>query len=135
MRISRSKTPFFALAGLVLVCGTGLGQNINATITGTVTDPTGASVPGAQLALTSIATGTVAKATTNPDGLFRFPNLQAGAYELKAGASGFRDFVQKGITVNINDTVRVDIRLDVGTAEQTVEVTADASPLNVENAE
>jgi hypothetical protein len=135
MGISRSKTPFFVLAGLVLVCGTGLGQNINATITGTVTDPTGASVPGAQLALTSIATGTVAKATTNPDGLFRFPNLQAGAYELKAGASGFRDFVQKGITLNINDTVRVDIRLDVGTAEQTVEVTADASPLNVENAE
>ena len=48
-----------------------------------------------------MATGAVAKATTGPDGLFAFPNLQRGAYELKAAAKGFREFVQKGIAISI----------------------------------
>ena len=94
---------------LALLSTSGWGQSFNASISGTVTDPTGASVPDVDLTLTAVATGAVAKATTGPDGLFAFPNLQRGAYELKAAAKGFREFVQKGIAISINDTVRVDV--------------------------
>ena len=92
-------------------------------------------VPGADVTLTATETGTVSKIQTRDTGLFRFPNLQAGAYELTVSAKGFRDLVQRRISLSINDTVTLNIQLEVGQAEQTVEVIADASPLNVENAE
>ena len=113
----------------------GWAQSFNATITGSVIDQSGAVVPNAALTLTAVGTGVAAKVTSGSDGLFRFPNLVAGAYELKASAKGFRDYVQRGISVNINETVTVNIELELGTAIQTVEVTANASPLNFENAE
>ena len=78
----------------LLLPASAIAQSTNATISGTVADPTGAAVPNAQLTLTSVATGSVAKTTSGPDGLFSFPNLQPGIYELRAAAQGFRDFVQ-----------------------------------------
>lgn len=120
---------------LTLLPASAWGQSFNASISGTVTDPTGASVPDVDLTLTAVATGAVAKATTGPDGLFAFPNLQRGAYELKAAAKGFREFVQKGIAISINATVRVDVKLELGQETQTIEVVADASPLNFDSAE
>jgi carboxypeptidase family protein len=113
----------------------GWSQSFNATISGSVTDPSGASVPDVELTLTAVDTGAVAKTNTGPDGLFAFPNLQRGAYELKASAKGFRDFVQRGIALSINDSVRLDIKLELGAETQTVEVLADASPLNFDNGE
>ncbi|PYV03618.1 MAG: hypothetical protein DMG10_10710 [Acidobacteria bacterium] len=110
-------------------------QNINASVSGTVKDPSGAVIPNAEVSLKSLATGAVTKITTNESGLFRFPNLQAGAYELTVSAKGFRDFVQRGISLSINDTVTINVPLEVGQANQAIEVTADASPLNSENAE
>ena len=111
------------------------GQNLNATINGVVTDSSGASVPGAQLTLQSVSTGTAAKAVSGSDGLFSFPNLQQGDYDLLVSAQGFRDFSQKGISVHLNESIRVPVSLQLGEASQTVEVQADASPLNFENPE
>lgn len=113
----------------------GWTQSINASISGTLSDPSGAVVPNAELTLTAVGTGAVAKVATGPDGLYSFPNLPPGLYELKATAQGFRDFVQKGIEVAMNAVLRVDVRLELGAAVQTVEVTAAASPLNFETAE
>ena len=110
-------------------------QSFNASISGTVTDPSGAVVPNARLELTAVATGAVAKATSDPAGLFRIANLQPGPYELKASAEGFRDYVQRGISVNMNESVRQDVKLELGLATQTVEVTSNVSALNFENAE
>ena len=123
-------TAVFALSAILALPVLCWGQSFNASISGTVTDPSGAAVPEAQLTLTAVATGAVAKATSGPDGLFAFPNLQRGAYELKVTAKGFRDFLQRGISVSINESVRLDVKLDLGAAIQTVEVTANASPLN-----
>ena len=100
-----------------------------------VSDPAGAVVPGAEVKLTNTATGTVTSLSTATDGLFSFPNLQQSTYDLQVAAKGFRDFVQKGITVHLNESVRVPVMLQVGTAEQTIEVVADASPLNFETGE
>ena len=110
-------------------------QSFNASISGHITDPSGAVIPGAQVTLTAIGTGSVQTFTSGQDGLYSFGNLQQGAYELKATAGGFRDFVQRGIAVNLNESLRVDVALQLGTSTQTVEVNANASPLNYDNAE
>ncbi len=110
-------------------------QNTNATITGTVTDPTGAAVPNAALTLTSVATSTVSKTKSGQDGLYSFPNLRPGIYELRASAQGFKEYTQTGIELGMNALVRQDIGLQLGTTVQTVEVTANVSLLNTTNAE
>ncbi len=110
-------------------------QSMNASISGTVLDATGAVVSGAQLTLTSVATGTVARTVSSDQGLYSFPNLTTGAYELKVTIAGFRDYVRKGITVTLDASVRADIRLQVGTEKQTVEVVANATQVNFDNGE
>ena len=125
----------WCLLSCLLFPALGWAQSFNASISGAVTDPSGAVVPYAELTLTAIGTEAVMHFATGPDGLYRFGNLQTGPYELRASAKGFREFVQRGIAVNINETVRVDVKLELGPAQQTVEVTANASPLNFENAE
>jgi len=110
-------------------------QSTNSTILGTVTDPSGAVVPKAQVELRSMSTAWTMAVTAGTDGSFRFPNVQDGAYELHVSFKGFSDFVQRGIAVNINESVNVPVKLQVGAATQTVEVSATASPLNVENGE
>jgi len=124
-----------ALMFALLLPTLGWAQSMNASIGGTVMDPTGAAVPNVQLSLTAVATGAVSRTTSGPDGLYSFPNLPPGVYELKASAQGFRDFVQRGIELTVRATMRLDVSLTLGTAVQTVEVTANASPLNFDNAE
>src|SRR5689334_7545498 len=78
-------------------------QGANASISGTVTDPSGAVVPNAELSLRALATGAVMKATSGSDGLYAFPNLQLGVYDLTVSARGFRDFAQRGISIDLNE--------------------------------
>jgi len=68
-------------------------QNIGAQLTGSITDPSGAVIPGAEVTLTAVDTGTVMQVTCSPDGLYSFFNLQAGRYEIKVSNKGFRDYV------------------------------------------
>src|SRR5258708_38073938 len=77
-------------------------QSFNASINGTVTDPSGAAVPSAEVILTSVETGSVAKTTTGQDGLYAFPNLHSAGPDLKASAPGLRTSVRKGILITIN---------------------------------
>jgi hypothetical protein len=109
------------------------GQSFNSSLSGTVTDPSGAVVPNVELTLTSVETKAVTRVTTGPDGLYAFNNLGAGDYELRATAKGFREFVRTGIELNINTRARVDISLLIGAESQTVEVRADVSQLNFED--
>ena len=135
MAVKHAKMWVFSLLLALLLPALGLAQSFTSTISGTVTDPTGAVIPNAEMTLSLIATGTSARGTTGPAGLYSFPNLRPGIYELKASAPGFRDFVQRGVEVGIGQSVRADVRLELGAAIQTVEVTASASPLKVDTAE
>ena len=110
-------------------------QSLNASITGVVSDPTGGLVPNVRFTLRALTTGAISKTMSDSAGLYSFPNLTAGAYELSAQAPGFRDFVQTGVILRINDNVRLDVKLQLGEARQTVEVSANGSPLNFENAQ
>jgi hypothetical protein len=127
----------FAAGFLVLnfPARTVFSQSTNASITGGVSDSSGAAVPRAEVTLTALSTGRRAKFTAGVDGLFEFPNLQAGAYELQVSATGFRNYVQRGITLNINETARLSVNLQVGSSVQTLQVASNVSPLNFDNAE
>ncbi len=95
-------------------------------IAGAVYDQSGGSVPGAKMILRSEATGAERAATTSTAGAYEFPQLLPGAYSLTAEAKGFRRMVQHNIMVDVGAVVHLDITLDVGSLEETVEVTAEA---------
>ena len=116
-----------SLAGFMLAQGT------RATITGVVQDPTGASIPVAELSLRSLATSAVVKATSGSDGLYTLPGLEAGVYELTVNAKGFREYIQRGISVNLDQQVRIDVSLELGATAEAIEVSANASPLNFDS--
>ena len=126
----------FSLVGLLLLllCTGTAWTQFRSTISGTVLDPNNAPVPNADVSVTNVDTGVTASTKSGPDGLYSFPNLMTGSYELKATAAGFRTFVQRGITLTLNELVRVDAKLELGTVEQSIEVIADASPLTFDSA-
>jgi hypothetical protein len=128
-----SFTLFLAVVFLLLAPSLATAQNLNGSISGTVTDPSGGVIPNAELTLKTLITGEVAKVTSGPDGLYSFQNLQPGVYNLTVSAKGFRDFEQMGIELFVNTKARVDVSLVLGSAAQTVEVQANASPLNYES--
>ena len=125
----------FAVVFLAAVPVAVWAQATRALLNGTVTDPTGAVVPNAEVVVTETGTGAAYTVKTAADGLYSFPQLPPGAYGLKVTAAGFRDYAQKGIKLNLGDKFRLDVSLEVGTAQEVVEVNANASPLNFENAE
>ena len=110
-------------------------QGSSTMVSGEVRDPSGAAVPKATVTLRSVASEFVRTQATDEEGLFSFPNLQQGGYEIDVTASGFKQFSQKGVLLRQNEAIRVPISLQVGDANQTVEVTAAASALNVETPE
>ena len=110
---------------LLLVC-IGLHAQANSTMTGIVTDQTGAVVAGAQIALTDPATGVTKTTESGNTGLYQIPGLNAANYNLKVVAKGFQTYTQTGIVVNISATFRVDVKLTVGAESTTIEVQANA---------
>ena len=110
---------------LVLSCLT-LNAQQNSEVDGSVLDPTGAIVSGAQVTLTDTGTGFVTKTTTNGSGLFTIPGLNVGTYNLSVTAAGFETYVANGLSLNISETRKADVRLTVGTVGQTVTVQANA---------
>jgi Carboxypeptidase regulatory-like domain len=85
-----------------------------ASIVGTVEDPTGAVVPNAKIAITNMDNGFVRTTTSDSAGSYKAPELPAGKYALKAEASDFKTYERTAITLNLNDTVRVDASHQIG---------------------
>jgi Carboxypeptidase regulatory-like domain len=120
-----------ALTLVLTVCG--YGQDTNASLSGSVLDPSGAAIPGTKLVLTNAATGFESTFVSNSGGEFTFNNLTPGTYNLLASSMGFDTSVQQGITLSINQAGRVDVRLKVGQEDQTITVSSDASLINYDN--
>ena len=135
MSISPFSRRVFCLCVLALLPAGIWAQGGSTLINGSVKDASGATAPNAVLKLKEVGTGTTFTAKTGTDGLYSFQQLGTGSYELRVTLAGFRDYVRKGIKLNIDDKVRVDVTLEVGSSQQTVEVEANASQLNFENAE
>ncbi|MBB5056842.1 hypothetical protein HDF16_001527 [Granulicella aggregans] len=129
--LARARSLALSLVVLsILFCGGGFlhGQAVSGTIVGTVTDPTGASVPNAQI--TIILTGQSVTYTTvsNESGNFTEPNLPSGTYTVTIVSQGFKKETRENIAVLTNQTTRVDASLSTGSSSETITVTS-APPL------
>ena len=113
----------------------GLAQTSNATVDGLITDPKGAVVAGARVVLTSKDTSQASTFVSDSNGLYTFRNVLPGTYQLAVTALGFGQYVQEGILVRIGYPIRLNIEMKLVATTVRVEVAADASPLNFENAE
>jgi hypothetical protein len=105
-----------------------LAQEVTGAITGTVTDPSGAAVPGAQVTATDVLRGTIWPTQTNGSGVYNMPRLPVGSYTVKVEVSGFSTAVRSAFEIQMNQVYRVDFQLKMGAVAQTVEVTS-APPL------
>ena len=112
-----------------------LAQSSVATITGIVTDATGAAVPSAEVVLTNNATGVIVRTQTNTQGVYLAPSLLAGPYTASFGAAGFSKREIKDIELRVGQQFRLDVSLEVGNLTESVQVTAEAEQLQRETAE
>ncbi|HVJ08417.1 MAG TPA: carboxypeptidase-like regulatory domain-containing protein [Acidisarcina sp.] len=117
----------------LLTASQSYGQSTNASLSGTVTDPSNAAIPDAKLSLTNAATGFTSNYVSDGAGQYTFPNLTPGTYNLSVSAKGFESSVQQGLVLSINQSARVDVHLTVGAESQTVTVTGDTSLINYDN--
>jgi Carboxypeptidase regulatory-like domain/TonB-dependent Receptor Plug Domain len=104
-------------------------------VTGIVTDPTGATVPGASVALANTSTNATLKATTNSDGSYRFAFVASGIYKLSVTASGFQSQEHPNVLVSAGQPTAVNVQLTVAGASQTVDVVEASAALQTENAD
>jgi len=104
-------------------------QVLYGTLAGTVTDSTGAVVPKALIKAVNTGTGLVFSATTNNDGTYSVNNMLQGTYDVTISASGFSTFEEKAVPVTVNTIARVDADLKVGSASQSISVSAGDLPL------
>jgi hypothetical protein len=125
-------TAFVALA--FLLSSIAFAQE-NASITGTVTDPTGAVIPNATVELTNLSTSHQQLSKSNSQGIYLFGNLGVGQYSLSVSAKGFQKTTIGGISVNAGQTVTENAALSVGSASQTVNVQAGALHLQTQTNE
>lgn len=118
---------------ILLVCAPVFAQNDRASITGRVTDPSGANVVGATVKVTNINTGATFDAATNDDGRFVVPSiLQVGMYKVEATKAGFKTAVSDNIELQIGDVREVNLTLQVGSSSEQVIVTSEVPLLNTE---
>ena len=103
-----------------------------ANVTGRVTDPQGAVLPRVQIKLTAIETGAVHTATSSDDGLYALTNLPVGAYTLEATSPGFQRYVQKGIVLQVNDSLQINVGMTVGQVSESIEVQAIAAAVQTQ---
>ena len=115
------------LAGAVLLpAASAWGQAfVNGSISGTVTDNSGSVVPGVSIALTNLGTSARLSTATDSSGFYHFLDLPPGQYRVEAEKTGFERFTREGVSVEVNNSVRIDITLQVGAINQTVTVTAE----------
>lgn len=109
------------------------GQSFYGSILGTVTDTSGAILPGATVTLTSAEIGFRRTAVTGDDGTYNFVNLVPGTYTVAVEKQGFKKNLRTGITLEVQATLRIDVAMEVGAVQQTVQVSAAPPLMQTEN--
>jgi carboxypeptidase family protein len=120
---------------LVILLPFSFAQTTTGDIDGTVTDQSGAMLPGCALTLTDQANGAVRKTTSNAQGNFSFLQVPAGTYTISATKEGFKALSQKDVAVHVATVTKTTLGLEIGTATEMVTVEAKAVNLNTENGE
>src|SRR5713226_7856833 len=126
----RTSFRIWCAAALLVLAGVGSvthAQVLYGSLTGNVTDPAEAAVPGAKVEALNVGTGIARRADTDALGAYVFNNLQPGVYKITVTTKGFRITVVQGIRLNANEVRRVDLSLRIATAAETIEVSAPAT--------
>ncbi|MGH9844267.1 MAG: TonB-dependent receptor domain-containing protein [Blastocatellia bacterium] len=125
----------FALALWIMVAAPLCSAQTASTgaLSGAITDPTGAVVPGVQIKVTSEATGETRTVTSRSDGTYVVPLLSPGSYRVEAEGKGFKRGTLSGVRVEVTETATLDVRLEVGATDETVTVNADAAVVQTES--
>src|SRR5712691_9232646 len=121
------------LLALLLASGAAWGQDATGKIVGTLTDPKGGVIPDAKVTATNTATQDPHETTTNREGFFQILSLPIGTYRVSGEHPGFRKLVSDPKTLEINQTLRFDLQLELGSPTEVVEVTAQAAGVETVN--
>src|SRR3954470_8066985 len=116
---------FILLVTIFLLAGVALSQSGQGSVEGTITDTSGAVVPGVNIKLTNAGTGLSFTTASNESGYFRFPVVPVGTYDLTAESKAFAAFAQRGFPVNVGSAVNLPISLNVAGQKEAVEVTGE----------
>jgi len=111
---------------MVLTIGVGIAQQGGGTISGSVTDSQGAAISGASVEVKNVGTNSTFSAVTNTSGFYTAPGMAVGEYEVEVQFEGFKRSVRSGITLQVNQTARIDIVLEIGEVVETIEVVGEA---------
>ncbi len=122
------------LFGMLLVVFAPASAQTGGQITGEVKDPSGAFIPNASVTVTNTATNAARSTTTNSDGIYSFPDLTPGVYQVKVMSPGFDIVVKANVELQVQQSERVDFDLIVGQSTQTIEVGANTALLATDNA-
>ena len=131
MRLFRISLELMVILGLALPLW---GQETTGTITGAVSDPSGAVVTNAEITVINTGTGATFKTSTNSSGTYMLRTLPVGTYRLTAGAPGFKRYEANDIVTQVNEITRLDITMSVGDVSETIEVSAPTVNVNTEDA-
>ena len=134
MQISKIRN-FFGVFVLALALGLSgqLFAGVTASISGTVTDPSGAVVAGATVTATNIDTGVATTQSTNAAGFYSFQSLALGNYTIDVNQAGFKEYAQTGLVLDVNSALVIDVKLQVGSATEKVEVSSTALHVDTES--
>jgi len=131
----RIGAPLAALLVALMIQTTAGAQVLYGTLTGNVTDSSGAVVAGATVTIRHKETGQSRDGVTDANGSYDFPTVQAGAYSIKVGKSGFKTVTKEGVVVTLNNVTRVDMSVEVGQVTEMVLITAESAQLKTDRAE
>jgi hypothetical protein len=118
-----------------LIAGLAYSQAVNATLVGTITDSSGGVIVNAKVTVTEANTGTIRSMNANESGNYTFPNLPPGNYTVSAELAGFKKVTRPRVDVLVDTTTRVDLVLQPGQVNETIEVTAEAMLLQTDRAD
>jgi Carboxypeptidase regulatory-like domain len=124
-----------ALVVLLLGANAAWGQEVTASITGTVTDASGAPLAGASVTAKDMDRDTVWPATTNADGIYNILRIPVGSYSLRVEAKGFQTTLFPPFTLVLNQTARIDVQMKVGSVTETVQVSGETPLLQTQSTE
>src|ERR1700688_280130 len=121
--------------GFLLMTSLGFSQSDRGTITGTVSDPAGAVIASTAIEAKNVETGVTYPGATSATGNYTLAQLPAGTYQVTVAAPGFKKYIRTGLTVQVAETLRIDIALELGATTDSVTVQGDAPLLRTESSE
>ena len=120
---------------LVMLCWAALAQSDRGTITGTIYDPSGSAIGNAAVEARNVDSGALYPVASSATGNYNIGELPVGTYELTVTVPGFKKFVRQGLTIQVAQTLRIDVGLEIGNATESVTVSAAAPLLKTESGE